>query len=133
MLGICESWLTVVYPETFPDILASVGQACRQPLLKSRRCGTVRIYSIGVIPRVWEQGPDSSVERSGASDKGTKRLIERLREEIRLRYYSLQTEKAYWYWIRYFILFHGKRHPAEMGATEVTAFLSFLATERNVA
>jgi integron integrase len=73
------------------------------------------------------------VERSGGSDKGTKRLIERLREEIRSRHYSLQTEKAYWYWIRYFILFHRKRHPAELGAAEVTAFLSFLATERNVA
>jgi integron integrase len=56
-----------------------------------------------------------------------------LREEVRARHYSLRTEKAYWYWIRYFILFHGKRHPANMGAAEVTAFLSWLATERNVA
>jgi integron integrase len=66
-------------------------------------------------------------------DKGTKRLIDRLREEIRARHYSGETQKAYWYWIRYFILFHKKRHPAEMGAAEVTAFLSWLATERNVA
>jgi len=66
-------------------------------------------------------------------DRGTKRLIERLREEIRSRHYSRRTEQTYWYWIRYYILFHGKRHPAEMGASEVTAFLSWLATERNIA
>jgi integron integrase len=56
-----------------------------------------------------------------------------LREAIRARHYSRRTEQAYWYWIRYFIFFHGKRHPATMGAAEVTAFLSWLATERNVA
>jgi integron integrase len=80
-----------------------------------------------------DQAPDPTRERPGASDKGTKRLIDRLREEVRARHYSLRTEKAYWYWIRYFILFHGKRHPADMGAVEVSAFLSWLATERNVA
>src|SRR5262247_414732 len=80
-----------------------------------------------------DQAPDPTHESVGASDKGTKRLVDRLREEVRARHYSLRTEKAYWYWIRYFVLFHGKRHPAEMGAAEVTAFLSFLATERDVA
>jgi len=80
-----------------------------------------------------DQGSDYSAETPRASDKGTKRLIDRLREEVRSRHYSLQTEKAYWYWIRYFILFHKKRHPAGMGAAEVTAFLSWLATERKVA
>jgi integrase len=66
-------------------------------------------------------------------DRGQKRLIDRLRGAIRSRGYSRRTEKTYWYWIRYFIHFNGKRHPAEMGAAEVTAFLSWLATERNVA
>ena len=66
-------------------------------------------------------------------DGKEKRLIERLREAIRSRHYSRRTEKTYWYWIRYFVLFHGKRHPAEMGAAEVSAFLSWLATDRNVA
>jgi integron integrase len=66
-------------------------------------------------------------------DGKEKRLVERLREAIRARHYSRQTEKAYWYWIRYFVLFHRKRHPAGMGAPEVSAFLSWLATERNVA
>ncbi|MBI2747798.1 MAG: integron integrase [Burkholderiales bacterium] len=61
------------------------------------------------------------------------RLIDRVRAPIRARHYSRRTEKTYWFWIRYFILHNNKRHPAEMGAAEVTAFLSWLATERNVA
>jgi integron integrase len=80
-----------------------------------------------------EQSADSARESRPEPDKGTKRLVERLREAIRARHYSRRTEQAYWYWTRYFILFHRKRHPAEMGAAEVTAFLSWLATERNVA
>ena len=79
------------------------------------------------------QRPDSAGESAGGSDKKAKRLVERLREAIRSRHYSRRTEKAYWYWIRYFIHFHGKRHPADMGETEVTGFLSWLATERDVA
>jgi integron integrase len=59
--------------------------------------------------------------------------VERVREEIRARHYSRRTEKAYWHWIRRFIFFHGKRHPSSMGAAEVSAFLSWLATSRNVA
>ena len=80
-----------------------------------------------------DQASDSAGKAEGASDKREKRLIERVREEIRARHYSRRTEKTYWYWIRYFILFHRKRHPAQMGAREVTAFLSWLATERKVA
>ena len=79
------------------------------------------------------QGSDDARESAAGSDKREKRLIERLREEIRSRHYSRRTEAAYWYWIRWFILFHGKRHPKEMGAEEVSAFLSWLATERDVA
>ena len=72
-------------------------------------------------------------DKGSGSDKKEKRLVERLREAIRSRHYSRRTEKAYWYWIRYFVHFHGKRHPAAMGAAEVSAFLSWLATDRNVA
>jgi integron integrase len=61
------------------------------------------------------------------------RLLDQVREVIRLRHYSIRTEQAYVQWIRRFILFHGKRHPREMGAPELTAFLSDLATQRNVA
>ena len=79
------------------------------------------------------QGSDSPAGSGKSSDGATKRLIVRFRDAIRSRHYSLRTEQAYWYWIRYFIFFHGRRHPAEMGAAEVTAFLNWLATERNVA
>jgi integron integrase len=61
------------------------------------------------------------------------RLIDRFRSAIRARQYSRRTEKSYWFWIRYFIFHNNKRHPAEMGAAEVSAFLGWLATERNVA
>jgi integron integrase len=61
------------------------------------------------------------------------RLLDRVREAIRSRHYSRRTEKAYVHWIRRFIFFHDKRHPAEMGAAEVTAFLTSLAVQDKVA
>ncbi|TDN61082.1 integrase-like protein [Halothiobacillus neapolitanus] len=61
------------------------------------------------------------------------KLLDRVRAEIRVRHYSIRTEEAYVDWMRRFILFHRKRHPADMGAEEVGAFLSYLATERQVA
>jgi integron integrase len=60
------------------------------------------------------------------------RLLDRVRAEIRLRHFSRRTEKAYVGWIRRFILFHGKRHPGEMGQAEITTFLSALATKARV-
>jgi integron integrase len=56
-----------------------------------------------------------------------------MRRVIRVKHYSLRTEKAYLHWVKRFILYHGKRHPETMGATEVTAFLSYLAVERHCA
>lgn len=61
------------------------------------------------------------------------RLLDQVRERCRVKHYSIRTEKAYVDWIRRFILFHGKRHPSEMGAAEVEAFLSHLAVNGNVA
>ena len=61
------------------------------------------------------------------------RLLDRVREANRLRHGSRSTEKSYVGWIRRFVLFDGKRHPAEMGATEVAEFLSSLAVEGRVA
>jgi hypothetical protein len=58
------------------------------------------------------------------------RLLDRVREANRLRHGSRSTEKSYVGWIRRFILFHGKRHPAEMGAREVAQFLSSLGRWR---
>ena len=60
------------------------------------------------------------------------RLLDRVRAAIRARHYS-RTEKAYVAWIRRYIFFHDKRHPADMGAPEVTRFLSSLAVEGKVA
>jgi integron integrase len=64
------------------------------------------------------------------------RLLDQLRERIRYMHYSLSTEKVYLYWVRFFIRWHGRggqmKHPRAMGAPEVEAFLTMLATERNV-
>ena len=59
-------------------------------------------------------------------------FLDSLREAIRVRYYSIRTEKAYVGWARRFILFHNKRHPKDMGGVEVAAFLSHLALELEV-
>ena len=61
------------------------------------------------------------------------KLLEQVSEVMRFKHYSLRTERTYREWIRRFILFHGKRHPREMGAFEVERFLSDLATTRKVA
>lgn len=61
------------------------------------------------------------------------KLLDQLRASLRLRHYSLRTEQQYLQWVRRFILFHGKRHPKTMGATEVEAFLTHLAVEGEVA
>jgi len=60
------------------------------------------------------------------------RLLDLVRAALRLRHLSRRTDKAYVVWIRRFIVFHAKRHPIDMGAPEITRFLSALATERNV-
>ena len=60
------------------------------------------------------------------------KLLTRVREAIRTRHYSLRTEQAYVHWIRRFLRFHGLRHPQEMGAAEVAAFLTDLAVRKGV-
>ena len=61
------------------------------------------------------------------------KLLDQVREKLRLKHYSIRTESQYVQWIRRFILFHRKRHPRDMGASEVEAFLTYLAVEGNVA
>lgn len=63
---------------------------------------------------------------------GRPRLLDRVHEAVRRRYFSRRTEEAYVHWIKRFIYFHGKRHPETLGEPEVTAFLNPLAAERNV-
>jgi len=60
------------------------------------------------------------------------RLLDRVRDKIRIKHYSIRTEQAYLDWIKRFIRFHGKRHPAELGPNEVEAFLTDLAVARRV-
>lgn len=60
-------------------------------------------------------------------------LLDAVRQAIRGRHYSYRTEQSYLYWIRYFVRFHRRRHPREMGEIEVGAFLTWLAVEREVA
>ncbi len=61
------------------------------------------------------------------------KFIEEVRRALRLRHYSIRTERTYVDWIRQFILFHGKRHPKDLGEAEVSAFLTHLAADRQVA
>jgi len=77
-------------------------------------------------------------EANGLADKGLvdrqpPRLLDRVRDAVRRRHYSRRTEEAYLSWIRRFILFHGKRHPAQMGVDEITRFLTALAVQGKVA
>lgn len=61
------------------------------------------------------------------------RLLDQVRDRMRVKHYSMRTEDTYLQWIRRFIFFHGKKHPRDMGGPQVEAFLSHLATERCVA
>jgi integron integrase len=75
--------------------------------------------------------------KSGAPSLQSTRLLDQVRERVRYMHYSLKTEKAYLYWIRFFIRWSatqsgGMRHPRELGVTDVEAFLSMLANERKV-
>lgn len=61
------------------------------------------------------------------------RFLDQVRHAIRVKHYSIRKEEAYVQWIRRFIVFHGKRHPQELGRQEVEAFLTNLAVEGKVA
>lgn len=74
-----------------------------------------------------------AVREAGPAGAPKPRLLDRVRQAIRARHYSRRTEKTYVAWVRRYIFFHGKRHPAEMGAAEVTRFLTSLAVDGNVA
>ncbi len=70
---------------------------------------------------------------TGAGEPRPKKLLDQVRDMIRLKHYSYRTEVSYVDWIRRFILFHNKRHPREMGVAEIEAFLTHLAVEGKVA
>lgn len=87
-----------------------------------------------MLPAVVRQAPSRSALRpvlvSDLPPLQSVRLLDRLRERIRMLHYSRRTEQAYLYWCRAFIRFHGLRHPETMGGAEVEAFLTHLASER---
>lgn len=76
-------------------------------------------------PAIWTEGVGMAQEKP--------KLLDQVRAAIRVRHYSIRTEKTYVKWIRQYILYHGKRHPSDLEARHVGAFLSHLAVERNVA
>jgi integron integrase len=67
------------------------------------------------------------------TERREKKLLDRVRDAIRTKHYSIRTEEAYVNWIKRFILFHDKRHPQEMEATEIEEFLTHLAVDKKVA
>ena len=66
-------------------------------------------------------------------EKRPKKLLDQVRDAIRVKHYSIRTEEAYVNWIKSYILFYNKRHPQEMGVSEIEAFLTHLAVDQNVA
>lgn len=82
---------------------------------------------------VMREIPEKRDVAPGQTVGGKASLMEVVRSRIRAKHYSLRTEQAYLGWIRQFILANGRRHPRQLGGAEVEAFLTRLATERNVA
>ena len=74
----------------------------------------------------------SNAAAATAQHQPQPKLLDRLRDHLRTRHYSIRTEATYIDWARRFILFHGKRHPKDMGSVEVEAFLTHLAVDRHV-
>src|SRR6266446_6068844 len=77
--------------------------------------------------------PNMTTSLSTGIPPGNPKLLDRVRDVIRRKHFSIRTEQTYTDWIRRFILFHGKRHPAEMAEPEVTQLLTSLARDGNVA
>ena len=76
--------------------------------------------------------PEPPLNAQSEPQTAAPRLLDQLQARLRSLHYSIRTEHAYIDWARRFILFHGKRHPKDMGAAEVEAFLTHLAVNRNV-
>ena len=77
--------------------------------------------------------PDMPPTLPTSASPNKSKLLDQVRNAIRLKHYSIRTEQSYTDWIRRFILFHAKRHPLEMAEAEVTEFLTHLARDGNVA
>jgi integron integrase len=106
----------------------------------------IRFLYEGVLQRHWPRGALEGPNENGANRSSGKpsavylngrqpgvKLLDRVRNALRVGQYALETEKTYVDWIKKYIHFHGKKHPEEMGALEVEQFLTHLAVERKVA
>ena len=124
--------------ESAHEFLIHDGHARRGRVVHFRKRSTAEAWNARDLKVV---GGDDEVERAGTLIGWQLRLPFDLERDARCacsrqvgtRRCSLRTEQAYLDWIRRFILFHGKRHPNEMGEKEVTAFLTHLAADRRVA
>src|SRR5712691_8429690 len=95
--------------------------------LISKRAGVANETSSVSHRSTW-----GTVRAGSIVDERRPKLLDQVREAIRVRHYSLRTEEAYIHWVERFILFHEKRHPREMGEAEIAQFLSALAVDRHV-
>lgn len=94
-------------------------------------CNVLLSYKLLLLAYdVMSNNPELLIKPDAAAD--APKLLDRVRHRLRLKHYSLRTETAYVGWIKRYILFHGKRHPVDMGKAEAEAFLTSLAVERNV-
>jgi integron integrase len=117
MPGICG--MSAVYSGNAPYTLANMAPPKVLVIwLKIKYCTDKQYIFIG---------------RYGMESNQSSTLLGRVREVIRYKHYSMRTERSYVEWVRRFVAFHGRRHPREMGADEVRAFLGYLASDLKVA
>jgi len=79
------------------------------------------------MPSLIPSQPDPQSTQKG------KKLLDQLRDALRTKHYSYRTEQTYMDWCKRYIIYHNKRHPAQMGVPEIQAFITHLATDRNMA
>jgi integron integrase len=84
------------------------------------------------MPHFSERRSKTLQSSSPAPSPGGTRFLDQVAQVCRLKHYSYRTEQSYLTWMRRFILFHNKRHPKDMGAAEITSFLTHLAVNRGV-
>ena len=105
----------------------------KKTVLSVRLPGADQAHHDSAQATVHPRNPPSSKLPSSLPSLESSRLIDQVRERVRYLHYSIRTEQAYVHWIKAFVHFHGLRHPSDLGAPEVEAFLSWLASERKVA
>ena len=104
---------------------------------QSGRPGEAGAVTLSDPPRDYRQSGNPSRQsptggRPRRRQRSSRRLLDRVRDAIRARHYSHRTEQAYVAWVRRFVVFHGMRHPAKMGASEVRDFITDLAVRHRV-